>query len=331
MKKKRKRRGSNKMAKRPAYSQLCKAIEAGHFVFTGELEPKKILDLSEIIDSAKEMKKTKRIVAANVTDGPQGDAYMSSLVPSYLIQEKAGIEAVWQMTVRDRNRVALFGDVIAGAVLGLKNVLTLTGDHSALGDHKKTRPVYDIDSTQFCEMLSKMIDDGTDYEGNEIVGGKIEINFGCVANPNAVEPYLEPEILKVGRKVEVGVDFIQTQTAFDIDQAKYFLKELERFNVPVLLGLFPLKSHGIAWYFDNYIPGVSVPKDLLAALKKAEKDNKGNKQGKYAAIDKINIEFFKPFIAEIKKTTKTAGIHCMAVEYERLFGPLLGDYPEYVK
>jgi len=317
------------MAKRPAYSNLCKAIEAGHFVFTGELEPKKILNLDEIIHSAKEMKKTGRIVAANVTDGPQGDAYMSSMVPSYLVQEKANIEAVWQVTVRDRNRVALFGDVIAGAVIGLKNILTLTGDHTALGDHKKGRAVYDVDSTQFAEMLSMMIDDGTDYEGNELQGGKIEMNFGCVANPNS-DPR-EPEILKVGRKVERGIDFIQTQTAFELDQAKEFLKELEQFNVPVLLGVFPLKSHGIAWYFDNFIPGVSVPKDLLKSLKKAEKDNKGNKPGKYAAIDKINIEYFKPFIDEIKKTTKAAGIHCMAVEYERLFAPLLGDYPEYVK
>ena len=315
------------MTKRPAYSNLVKAIRDGHFVFTGELEPKKILDLSEILHSAEEMKKTGKIVAANVTDGPQGDAYMSSLVPSYMVQEKVGIEAVWQVTVRDRNRVALFGDVIAGAVLGLKNILTLTGDHTALGDHKKGRVVYDIDSTQFAEMLSIMIDEGTDYEGNKIEGGKIEMNFGCVANPNS-DPR-EPEILKVGRKVERGIDFIQTQTAFDVDQAKEFLKELEQFNVPVLLGLFPLKSHGIAWYFDNYIPGVSVPKDLLKSLKKAEKENKGNKPAKYAALDKINIEFFEPFIKEIKKTTKAAGIHCMAVEYERLFDPLLKEFPKY--
>lgn len=317
------------MAKRTAFSNLMKAVREGHFVFTGELEPKKILDLSEIIHSAGEMKKTGKIVAANVTDGPQGDAYMSSLVPSYMVQEKAGIEAVWQVTIRDRNRVALFGDVVAGAVLGLKNILTLTGDHTALGDHKRARPVYDIDSTQFCEMLSIMIDQGTDYEGNEIQGGKIEMNYGCVANPNS-NPR-EPEILKVGRKVEQGIDFIQTQTAFDIDEAKDFLKELEQFNVPVLLGVFPLKSYGIAWYFDAYIPGVSVPKDLLKSLKKAEKDNKGDKKGKYAAIDKINIEFFEPFINEIKKTTKAAGIHCMAVEYERLFDPLLKDFPKYVQ
>ncbi|TFG06913.1 MAG: hypothetical protein EU539_06360 [Promethearchaeota archaeon] len=325
MQPKKKKRGRKlKMAKRPAYSNLCKAVQEGQFVITGELEPKKILDLSEILHGAEEMKKTGKIVAANVTDGPQGDAYMSSLVPSYLVQDKVGLEAVWQVTVRDRNRVALFGDVIAGAVLGLKNILTLTGDHTALGDHKKGRAVYDIDSTQFCEMLSKMIDEGTDYEGNELEGGKIEMNYGCVANPNS-NPR-EPEILKVGRKVEQGIDFIQTQTAFDIDEAKAFLKDLEQFNVPVLLGIFPLKSHGIAWYFDNFIPGVSVPKDLLKSLKTAEKENKGDKKGKYAAIDKINIEFFEPFIKEIKKTTKAAGIHCMAVEYERLFDPLLKDF-----
>ncbi len=316
------------MSNRPAYSNLVKKIKEGHFVFTGELEPKKILNLDEIIHSAKEMKKTGKIVAANVTDGPQGDAYMCSMVPSYIIQKEAGIEAVWQVTVRDRNRVALFGDVLGAAQLGIKNILTLTGDHTALGDHKKGRAVYDIDSTQFCEMLSIMIDKGTDLNGNELEGGKIEMNYGCVANPNS-DPR-EPEILKVGRKVEQGVDFIQTQTSFEIDQAKDFLKELEQFNVPVLLGVFPLKSYGIAWYFDNYIPGVSVPKDLLKSLKKAEKDNKGDKKAKYAAIDKINIDFFEPFVKEIKDTTKAAGIHCMAVEYERLFDPLLKSFPEYV-
>jgi len=312
------------MAKRQAFSNLMKAIRDGKFVFTGELEPKKILDLSEIVRSAEEMKKTGKIVAANVTDGPQGDAYMASMVPSYMIQEKAGMEAVWQIAVRDRNRVALFGDVIGGAVLGLKNILTLTGDHTALGDHRRAKAVYDIDSTQFCEMLSKMIDEGKDYEGNEIVGGKIQMNFGCVANPNS-DPR-EPEILKVGRKVEQGIDFVQTQTAFSVDQAKEFLKELEQFNIPVLLGLFPLKSYGIASYFDANIPGVSVPKELLTSLKKAEKENKEDKKAKYAAIDKINIEYFEPFIREIKKTTKAAGIHCMAVEYERLFGPLLKNF-----
>jgi len=316
------------MTKRPAFSNLMKEIRAGKFVITGELEPEKDFDLSAVLHSAEEMKKTGKIIAANVTDGPQGDAYTCSMVPSYLVQEKVGLETVWQMTVRDRNRIALFGDVVGAAILGLKNILTLSGDHSGLGDNKKARPVFDLDSTQFIELVSKIVDKGTDLEGKEIKGGPIEMNIGCAANPNARGEYLEPEILKVGRKVEAGVDFIQTQTAFDIDEAKLFLKELERYDVPVLLGLFPLKTYGIAWYFNEYIPGVSVPKDLLSALKKAGKDNKDNKQTKHKAIDKINKEFFVPFMKEIKKTTKAAGIHLMSVNYPRVYTELLSDFKE---
>ena len=310
------------MPQRPAYSNLVKTIREGKFVFTGELEPEKDFDLKHVLHSAEEMKKTGKIIAANVTDGPQGDAYTCSMVPCYLVQEKVGLEAIWQMTVRDRNRIALFGDILGGSILGLKNLLALTGDHSALGDHGNARAVYDLDSTQLIDLVSKMVDEGTDLEGNEIQGGKPQINVGCAANPNS-NPR-EPEILKVGRKVEVGADFIQTQTSFDVDDAKEFLKELEKYNIPVLLGLFPIKNYGIAWYFNEYIPGVSVPKDFLDALKATKKIK--DKQQKYAAIDKINLEFYEPFIKEIKKTTKAAGIHCMAVHYERLFGPLLKDF-----
>ena len=312
------------MTKRPAFSNLVKTMREGKFLFTGELEPKKMVDLSSILHSAEEMKKTGKIVAANVTDGPQGDAYTCSMVPCYLVQEKVGLESIWQMTVRDRNRIALFGDILGGAILGLKNMLALTGDHSALGDHQNARAVYDLDSTQLIDLVSKMVDDGTDLEGKEIEGGKIEMNVGCAANPNS-NPR-EPEILKVGRKVEVGADFIQTQTSFDIDDAKEFLKELEKFNIPVLLGLFPIKNYGIAWYFNEYIPGVSVPKDLLKALKTAKKEYKEDKKKRNEVIDKINIDFFEPFIKEIQKTTKAAGIHCMAVHYERLFEPLLKNF-----
>jgi len=312
------------MTKRPAYSNLVKTMREGKFLFTGELEPKKMIDLSSILHSAEEMKKTGKIVAANVTDGPQGDAYTCSMVPCYLVQEKVGLEAIWQMTVRDRNRIALFGDILGGAILGLKNILALTGDHTALGDHQNARPVFDLDSTQLIDLVSKMVDDGTDLKGNEIEGGKIEMNVGCAANPNS-NPR-EPEILKVGRKVEVGADFIQTQTSFDVDDAKEFLKELEKFNVPVLLGLFPIKNYGIAWYFNEYIPGVSVPKDFLKALKTAKKEYKDDKKKRNEVIDKINIDFYEPFIKEIQKTTKAAGIHCMAVHYERLFEPLLKNF-----
>lgn len=309
------------MGNRPAFSNLMKEIKTGKFLFTGELEPTKMVDISEIIHSAEAMKEY--VVAANVTDGPQGMAYVNSLIPSYLVQEKVGLETVYQMTVRDRNRIALFGDILAAACVGIKNVLALTGDHSALGDNPGAKPVFDLDSTQFVYQLSKMIDENTDVYGNEIETGKVEMNVGIAANPNASPR--EAEILKVGRKVAVGADYIQTQTAFDIDDAKDFIKELSRYNCPILLGLFPLKNYGIASYFDKYIPGVSVPKDLLKSLKSAKKSIKDKKE-RNKKVDEINLEFFVPFIREIKKSTSAAGIHCMAVHYERLFEPLLKDF-----
>ena len=306
-----------KMAdKRPAYSQLVKDIRAGKFVLTGELEPEKVTGLEEVLVSARAMKPY--VVAANVTDNPLAYAYMNSLVPSWVVQKEVGLETVYQMTVRDRNRLALTSDVLAASYLGIKNILAISGDHTVLGDNKGAVSVYDLDSAQFVYMLHKMIDEGVDVAGNEI-HGNVEINVGIAANPNA-DP-LMPEVLKVGRKTKIGADFIQTQTMFDIDKTKEFLKEAEKYKCPTLIGVFPLKSYGIADFFDRFIPGVSVPKELLASMKKVKEEP--DKEKRSQLYDEVNLEFFRPFIKEIRKTTSAAGIHVMAVMYERIFEPLL--------
>ncbi len=302
--------------KRPAYSQLVKDIRAGKFVLTGELEPEKVTCLEEILVSARAMKPY--VVAANVTDNPLAYAYMNSLVPSWLVQKEVGLETVYQMTVRDRNRLALTSDILAASYLGIKNILAISGDHTVLGDNKGAVSVYDLDSAQFVYMLHKMIDEGVDVAGNEI-HGNVDINVGIAANPNA-DP-LMPEVLKVGRKTKIGADFIQTQTMFDIDKTKEFLKEAEKYKCPTLIGVFPLKSYGIADFFDRFIPGVSVPTELLTSMKKAKKEP--DKEKRKQLYDEVNLEFFRPFIKEIHKTTSAAGIHVMAVMYERIFEPLL--------
>jgi methylenetetrahydrofolate reductase (NADPH) len=306
-----------KMAdKRPAYSQLVKDIRAGKFVLTGELEPEKVTGLEEVLVSARAMKPY--VVAANVTDNPLAYAYMNSLVPSWVVQKEVGLETVYQMTVRDRNRLALTSDILAASYLGIKNILAISGDHTVLGDNKGAVSVYDVDSAQFVYLLHKMIDEGVDVAGNEI-HGNVEINVGIAANPNA-DP-LMPEVLKVGRKTKIGADFIQTQTMFDVDKTKEFLKEAEKYKCPTLIGVFPLKSYGIADFFDRFIPGVSVPPDLLANMKKAKEEP--DKEKRSQLYDEVNLEFFRPFIKEIRKTTNAAGIHVMAVMYERIFEPLL--------
>jgi 5,10-methylenetetrahydrofolate reductase len=247
-------------------------------------------------------------------------AYMNSLVPSYIVQRETGLETVYQMVIRDKNRLALVSDVLAAAYLGIRNILAISGDHTVLGDNKGAKSVYDLDSAQFVYMLHKMVDEGVDLVGNEI-HGKVPINVGIAANPNA-DP-LEPEVLKIGRKVKIGADFIQTQTMFDMDLIKDFLKEVEKFNCPTLIGVFPLKSFGIADFFDKNIPGVHVPKDLLEAMRKCKDEPDKEKRNKL--YDEVNMEFYSPFIKEIRKTTKAAGIHVMAVLYERIFEPLLKE------
>jgi 5,10-methylenetetrahydrofolate reductase len=303
---------------RPAYSKLVNEIRSDRFVLTGELEPEKVTSLEEVLNSARAM--APYVTAANVTDNPLAFAYMNSLVPSYLIQKEVGLEAVYQMTVRDRNRLALASDVLAASHLGIRNVLAISGDHTVLGDSRGALSVYDLDSAQFVYMLHKMIDEGVDLTGNEI-HGKVELNVGIAANPNA-DP-LEPEVLKIGRKTKLGADFIQTQTMFDIELTKTFLKEVEKYNCPVLVGIFPLKSYGIADFFDKNIPGVHIPPELMEKMKKAK--DEPDKERKYRLYDDVNIEFFSPFIKEIKKTTKAAGIHVMAVLYERIMEPLLKE------
>ncbi len=302
--------------KRPAYSQLVKDIRAGKFVLTGELEPEKVTGIEEILVSARAMKPY--VVAANVTDNPLAYAYMNSLVPSWKVQEEVGLETVYQMTVRDRNRLALTSDVLAAAYLGIKNILAISGDHTVLGDNKGAASVYDVDSAQFVYLLHRMIDEGVDVAGNEI-HGEVGINVGIAGNPNA-DP-LMPEVLKIGRKTKLGADFIQTQTMFDIDKTKEFLKEVDKYKCPTLIGVFPLKSYGIADFFDRFIPGVSVPPELLANMKKAKEEP--DKEKRSQLYDEVNLEFFRPFIKEIHKTTSAAGIHVMAVLYERIFEPLL--------
>lgn len=307
------------MTKRPAFSNLVKDIRAGKYVLTGELEPEKVTDLEEVLNSARAMKPY--VVAANVTDNPLAYAYMNSLIPSYVVQRDVGLETVYQMVIRDKNRLALVSDILAASYLGIKNILAISGDHTVLGDNREALSVYDLDSAQFVYLLHKMIDEGVDLQGNEI-DGKVEINVGIAGNPNA-DP-LMPEVLKIGRKTKIGADFIQTQTVFDIEKTKAFLNEVDKYNCPTLVGVFPLKSFGIADFFDKFIPGVSIPPDLLSAMKKAKEEPDDVKRR--WLYNEVNIEFFEPFIKEIRKTTRAAGIHVMAVLYEEILEPLLRTF-----
>jgi methylenetetrahydrofolate reductase (NADPH) len=298
------------------YSKLGAALKKGDFILTGELEPEKTCDLSHTIQEAKDM--APYVVAANVTDSPLGIVTINSMAASHIIQNEANLEVIWQLTVRDVNKLGIAGMIMGGHALGLRNILSLTGDHTALGDMPETKPVFDLDSATLIKLVREMVDTG------KINGHEIErpptLHVGAAANPNA-EP-MEAEILKIGRKAKAGAEFIQTQVVYDLDRTIEFLTEIKKYNVPVLLGIFPMKSYGIAKGFDTFVPGVSVPKDILAKWKNIKTEYKTDKRMQKEVYDQANYEFFKPFITELRKKNLLDGIHCMAVHYPRIFPKL---------
>ena len=299
------------------YSKLGEMLEKGEFVLTGELEPEKTCDLSHTIQEAKEM--APYVVAANVTDSPLGIVTINSMAASHIIQREANLEVIWQLTVRDVNKLGIAGMIMGGHALGLRNILSLTGDHTALGDMSESKPVFDLDSATLVKLVREMVDTG------KINGHEIEhpptFHVGAAANPNA-EP-MEAEVLKIGRKAEAGTEFLQTQVVYELDRTIEFLTEINKYNIPVLLGIFPMKSYGICKGFDTFVPGVSVPKDILAKWKSIKTEYSTDKKMQKEAYDQANYEFFKPFITELKKKNLLNGIHAMSVHYTRIFPKLV--------
>lgn len=300
-----------------AYSKLGEMLEKGEFVLTGELEPEKTCDLSHTIQEAKEM--APYVVAANVTDSPLGIVTINSMAASHIIQNEANLEVIWQLTVRDVNKLGIAGMIMGGHALGLRNVLSLTGDHPALGDMSESKPVFDLDSATLVKLVREMVDTG------KINGHEIEhpptFHVGAAANPNS-EP-MEAEVLKIGRKAEAGAEFLQTQVVYDLDRTIEFLTAIKKYGVPILLGIFPMKSYGIAKGFDTFVPGVSVPKNILAKWKSIKTDYSTDKKMQKEAYDQANYEFFKPFITELKRKGLLSGIHAMSVHYTRIFPKLV--------
>ncbi|RLF23726.1 MAG: methylenetetrahydrofolate reductase [Thermoprotei archaeon] len=288
------------------YSRLMEELLSGKFVFTAEIEAGKTTSLDKVIEAAKMLKNY--VTAINITDNPGACAHMNPLVPAYVIQRDVGVEAVYQITCRDRNRIAIISDLLAAAALGIRNVLALTGDHVTMGDNPEAKPVFDLDSASLVYLIRRMVDEGVDLAGNKIEG-EVKFHVGIAANPNAMP--LELEILKIERKVRLGIDFIQTQCVFDMELTKEFLREVKKFNVPVLVGICPIRSIGMMkWYIKECPGGIKIPMEIQERLLTARE-----RRGKKGVLEE-SIEISAELIKEIRKTTSAAGVHIMAIGFE---------------
>jgi len=252
-------------------SNLQAALQSGQFVFTGEIGPPKGTNVAPCLHEAEEFLKG-TVAAVNVTDIQTAVMRVGSLAICRLLKER-GIEPVFQMVCRDRNRLALQSDLLSAAVLGIRNVLALTGDHTTLGDHPEAKPVYDLDSAGLLEAIVNLEgghDMGHDMKGNpNTLDGAPSFFKGCCVTPCSSS--VEAQIIKLELKVAAGAQFVQTQAVYEPQRFEQFMRRIEHLKVPVLVGIVMLKSAGMAKYMNRSVPGVSVPKALIQRLADADK------------------------------------------------------------
>lgn len=274
---------------------LEEKISKGKFVVTAEVGPPKGVDVKEFINNAELLRG--RIDAINITDQQSAVMRLGSLAGCCLLKEK-GLEPVFQVTCRDRNRIALQSDLLSAHVFGIENVLCLTGDHVVLGDHPQAMPVFDLDSVSLLQ-AAKQLESGQDLAGKELKGSP-HFFLGASVTPGA-EP-LEPQLIKMEKKVKAGAQFFQTQTIYEPEKFDIFMKEARKFNVPVLVGIVLIRSVAMARFMNKNVAGVHVPEELIDELDKAE--NKVEK----------SIEIAARLIKEMKPMCQ--GAHIMAIGWE---------------
>lgn len=293
-------------------SLLKRALENGQFAITAEMAPPKGFDFTEQLASAELLKEN--VHGVNVTDMQSACLKASSLGLCIRLKQ-AGVEPILQITGRDRNRMAILGDVLSAASFGIDTVLALTGDHPVVGDCRETKPVYDLDSVGILRMLSEMENTGTDCGGNPLQGGAPVLFKGA-----AVTPVYEPMVLqihKLRQKVEAGAAYIQTQGIFDTESLKRFLDAVDRagIQVPIMAGIIPLKTAGMARFMNGNVPGIAVPEEQIQRLEAAAEEDR--QTGVKGLPGRLGMDLAAELIAQIKDEKLCAGVHIMAIGAEK--------------
>ena len=278
-------------------------LKSGKFIITSEIGPPKGISLDKILEEIALFKH--RVDAVNVTDLQSSFMRMGSLAASIILKEN-GFEPIFQMTCRDRNRLALQSDMLSAAAFGIENILALTGDHPVLGDHPQAKPVFDMDAVSLIEVIRKL-ETGEDMNGNKLIGPTPKFCVGAVVNPGA-EP-LEPEVIKMEKKIEAGAEFFQTQAVYDLRLFEDFVNATKHLKTKIFAGIVLLKSERMAQYMNENVSGVKVPQELIKEL--------------YQAQDKKKkcIEITVRLIQELRKMSR--GIHIMPIGWNGVVVPIL--------
>jgi len=272
-------------------------IKAGKFLLTSEIGPPKGIETKELLEDAELVRG--KVDAINVTDLQSSVMRLGSLAVCKMLVDK-GLEPIFQMTCRDRNRLALQSDLLSAAAFGIENVLALTGDHQSLGDHPDAKGVFDLESVQLLEVIRKL-ESGEDMVGNKLTGAAPKFCKGAVVNPGA-DP-LEPQIAKMEKKIAAGAEFFQTQAVYDVAQFENFINKVKHVKVPIMAGIVLLKSAGMAKYMNSNVAGVHVPDNFIKEMQET----------KDKSVTSIDIA--ARLIKELKPMCQ--GIHIMPIGWDK--------------
>lgn len=236
-------------------------LASDKFIVTAELFPPKGTNLSGLFQKAETLRAY--VDAVNVTDNQRAIMRIGPLSVCHLLKEK-GFEVILQLSCRDRNRLALQSDILSAAVLGIENILVLSGDHPLVGDHPEALPVYDLDSVQLIRTI-KTLQEGKDLAGKTL-NGKVKFCVGGVVNPS-FQP-LDLQIMLMKKKINSGAEFFQTQPIFSLDEFKLFLKKVQPLKTKILAGVFLVPSVKVAELLEKI--GIKVPAAHIEKIKKAK-------------------------------------------------------------
>ncbi len=321
-----------------AGSRLEKVLKAGHFAVTGELGPPQNANPDVIREKAKLL--LNYCDAVNITDNQTAIVRLSSIAAGRIVVEE-GLEPIIQMTCRDRNRLAIQSDLLGAYAMGIRNLLCLTGDHQKFGNHPTAKNVFDIDSIQLVQAVSKMRDDSIFMNGEEIKGLEPRFFVGAAAAPFADPIDFRP--YRLGKKVKAGANFIQTQLVYDIPAFENYMEKVRELGLHektyILAGVGPLKSQGMAKYMKNNVPGILVPDEIITEMAEASapwegkptKDmSKEEKTERSKAWQEKGIQICIRLIQQLQKIEGVSGVHIMAIEWEEAVKPIVegaGLYP----
>lgn len=278
--------------------QFPDKLRDGDFLVTAEYLPKAESDGSALKAALNSLREVP--AAVNVSDNPFGVG-MSSISAAVLLAQ-SGIEPIFQMVTRDRNRIAIQSDLLGAAALGLRTVLCLSGYHQTLTDQGESANAYDIDSTQMIALAALMSDRGELLNGARIGGGSLPMTIGAVANPYLMP--LELNVLRLGQKVTSGARFIQTHAVFDVDGFSRWLEAVRAAGITdaaaILAGVLPLESAAEAEHLSGRYTDCMIPESVIRRLKEAGDADAQKKEGRAICVE---------VIAAVRNMPGVRGIH----------------------